>query len=49
MAGFNESTVEQAALAWLKGLGWQALHVLDIAPEPSNAEHEELDASGTER
>ena len=38
MAGFTEFTVEQAALAWLKGLGWRALHGPDIAPDTLGAE-----------
>ena len=32
MTGFTESTVEQAALAWLEGLGWQVAHGPDIGP-----------------
>jgi len=33
MIGFAESTVEDAALAWLRGIGWQMLHDPDIAPD----------------
>ncbi len=29
---FTESTVEQAALAWLESIGWTVKHGLDIAP-----------------
>jgi type I restriction enzyme R subunit len=29
---FTESTVEQAALAWLSELGWQVKHGADISP-----------------
>ena len=34
----SESVVEQAALAWLESLGWQAAHGPDIAPGVSGAE-----------
>lgn len=30
---FTESTVEDAALAWLEGAGWQIAHSPDIAPD----------------
>ena len=37
MSTFTESIVEQAALAWLGGQGWQLLLGPDIAPgEPGN-------------
>ena len=29
---FTESTVEDAALAWLESIGWQVAHGPDIAP-----------------
>ncbi len=32
MTSLTESTVEQAALAWLEGLGWQVAHGPDIGP-----------------
>jgi len=32
MAAFTESVVEEAALAWLKPLGYSVLHGPDIAP-----------------
>jgi type I restriction enzyme R subunit len=35
---FTESTVEQAALAWLESLGWVVKHGPDIAPEGLFAE-----------
>ena len=36
MTTFTESIVEQAALAWLEGLGWKIAHGPDIAPgEPA--------------
>jgi len=38
MTPFAESTVEQAALAWLKSLGWQVLYGPDIAPDMPAAE-----------
>jgi hypothetical protein len=31
MTAFIESTVDYAALAWLKALGWQVAYGLDIA------------------
>ena len=31
MTTLNESTVEEAALAWLRGLGWQTAYGPDIA------------------
>ena len=38
MSGFTESEVEQAALAWLAGLGWTVAHGPEIAPETPAAE-----------
>jgi type I restriction enzyme R subunit len=35
---FTESVVEQAALAWLEGLGWSVKHGRDIAPGEPEAE-----------
>jgi type I restriction enzyme R subunit len=35
---FIESEVEQAALAWLEGAGWQIVHGPDIAPDVPAAE-----------
>ena len=32
MSGFTESVVEEAALAWLEGLGYTILHGPEIAP-----------------
>ena len=37
MSGFIESTVEQAALAWLGSLGWSVAHGPDIAPDTPGA------------
>ncbi|MCY4585142.1 MAG: type I restriction endonuclease subunit R [Bryobacterales bacterium] len=36
--GVSESVVEQASLAWLESLGWQAAHGPDIAPDTLGAE-----------
>ena len=38
MITINESVVEDAALAWLRGLGWQVAHGPDIAPDTPGAE-----------
>ena len=38
MTTLSESDVEQAALAWLEGLGWWVAHGPDIGPDGSNAE-----------
>jgi type I restriction enzyme R subunit len=38
MGGFNESAVEEAALAWLKALGYSVLHGPDIAVGEPGAE-----------
>ncbi len=35
---FAESTVEDAALAWLEAVGWQVAHGPDIAPDTPGAE-----------
>jgi|SRR5579884_2961260 len=35
---FSESTVEDAALAWLEGIGWRIAHGPDIAPGMPAAE-----------
>ena len=35
---FTESTVEEAALAWLAELGWTVAHGPDIAPDSANPE-----------
>jgi len=41
MNTLTEADVEQAALDWLSGLGWQVLHGLDIAPDMPNAERDD--------
>ena len=41
MTTITEAEVEQAALDWLKGLGWQVAHGTDIAPEMPNAERDD--------
>ncbi len=38
MSTFAESTIEEAALAWLGGLGWEVLHGPEIAPGAAGAE-----------
>jgi type I restriction enzyme R subunit len=38
VSAFTESVVEEAALAWLEGLGWRVLHGPDIAPGEPAAE-----------
>jgi type I restriction enzyme R subunit len=38
MATFSESTVEDAALAWLEAAGWRIAHDPDIAPDTLAAE-----------
>jgi len=37
----NESTVESAALDWLRGLGWQTAYGPDIAPDMPGAERQD--------
>lgn len=41
MSAFTESVVEDAALAWLEGLGWTVKHGPDIAPGELGAERED--------
>jgi type I restriction enzyme R subunit len=38
--GFTESVVEEAALAWLEGLGYPIAHGPEIAPNEPAAESE---------
>ena len=38
MTTITEAVVEEAALAWLRGLGWRVAHGPDIAPDAPNAE-----------
>ncbi len=40
MTTIAEADVEQAALAWLAGLGWQVAHGPDIAPDTPGAERD---------
>lgn len=37
-SAFTESTVEEAALAWLEAIGWRIVHGPDIAPDTLAAE-----------
>ena len=41
MTTLTEADVEQAALAWLRGLGWQVAHGPDIAPDTPGAERDD--------
>ena len=38
VSSLNESTIEEAALAYLKSLGWGVAHGPDIAPDTPGAE-----------
>ena len=49
MTTINESVVEEAALEWLAGLGWQVAHGPDIAPDTPNAERSDYDQVALER
>lgn len=42
MSGFTKSVVEEAALAWLEGSGYAALHGPDIAASEPSAERNKL-------
>ncbi len=46
---FTESTVEEAALAWLESLGWSIAHGPDIAPDTPSAERSDYGAVVLER
>ena len=41
MTTLTEAVVEQAALDWLSGLGWQGVHGPNIAPDTPDAERED--------
>ena len=41
MSTFNEFIVEEAALAWLAGAGWQVRNGAEIAPGESAAERDD--------
>ena len=49
MTTFTESTVEDAALAWLESLGWSIAHGPDIAPDTPSAERSDYGAVVLER
>ena len=49
MTAINEAIVEEAALEWLAGLGWQVTHGPDIAPDTPNAERSDYDQVALER
>ena len=40
MTTLTEADVEQAALAWLSGLGWQVGRGADVAPDALDAERD---------
>ena len=49
MTTITEADVEQAALDWLSGLGWQVAHGPDIAPDTPNAERDDYGQVTLER
>ena len=49
MTTLTEADVEQAALAWLDGLGWRVAHGPDIAPDTPNAERSDYSEVVLER
>ncbi len=49
MTTITESTVEDAALAWLESLGWNIVHGPDIAPDTPGAERGDYAAVVLER
>ena len=49
MTALTESTVEDAALAWLASLGWSIVHGPDIAPDTPGAERGDYAAVVLER
>ncbi len=49
MTTLTESTVEEAALAWLESLGWNIAHGPDIAPDTPGAERSDYGAAMLER
>lgn len=49
MTAFTESVVEEAALAWLGGVGWMVRNGADIAPGEPGAEREHFGQTVLER
>ncbi|MYC63629.1 MAG: type I restriction endonuclease subunit R [Caldilineaceae bacterium SB0661_bin_34] len=49
MTTLIEDDVEQVALGWLRGLGWQIAHGADIAPDTPDAERDDLEQVVLER
>ena len=49
MTALTESTVEDAALAWLESLGWDIAHGPDLAPDTPGAERGDYAAVVLER
>lgn len=49
MTAFTESTVEDAALAWLVAIGWRIAHGPDIVPDMAAAERRDCGEAGLAR
>ena len=49
MTTITEAEVEQAALSWLEGVGWQVAHGPDIAPDTPDAERGDYGQVALER
>ena len=49
MTTFIESDVEEAALGWLRGLGWQTAYGPDIGPDSPRAERDNYGQAVLER
>ena len=49
MSVLTEGDVEQVALEWLSGLGWQVSHGTDIAPDGPNSERSDYGQVALER
>ena len=49
MTTLTEAVVEEAALDWLAGLGWQVAHGSEIAPDTSGAERADYSQVTLER
>ena len=49
MTRFVESDVEEAALGWLRGLGWQTVYGFDIGPDSPRGERDNYGQTVLER
>jgi type I restriction enzyme R subunit len=49
VSGFGESVIEDAALAWLQGVGWNVAHGPDLAPGSPAAERHDYQQVVLER